>query len=494
MSRTHHIHCCFVTLLLTCVVSLYSYSQEMTVKQDFRGVWIQAVNGQLEGPASETQSKLICWLDSLQKAYINNIFFQVRVECDALYKSPYEPWSRFLTGEQGKAPDKDWDPLQFMIEECHKRSMELHAWINPYRACTAKTKELAENHIINLKPENCFKYGNLTLLNPALQENRDYICMIAADIVTRYDVDGIHIDDYFYPYPENGLKIPDKEDFKRNPRGFSNIDDWRRDNVNLFVEQFYKTLKEIKPYLKIGVSPFGVYRNASAAYPHGSKTNALENYSDLYADVLLWARNGWTDYLVPQLYWNVGHPRADYQELVEWWASVMDTIRNCNLYIGEDVERTLIGKQTRIKYDLKRTMNRYYNNSIKGTVLWMVPLVVSDSAGYRTTLKEVYWKTPAAQPCYWNMPHERPLAPKVHVIRKNGIDYLKWSVEKTGNDYCKPYWFGVIVNGNLETVTNKTEMPLPYDLSTQKGRRKAGLAVVSIGRNCEMSSIVEVTK
>lgn len=389
-------------------------------EREFRGVWIQAVNGQLEGPAQETQDKLRCWLDSLQKAYVNNIFFQVRVECDALYKSSYEPWSRFLTGKkQGQAPDADWDPLQFMIDECHKRSMELHAWINPYRACTAKTKEFADNHIINTKPENCFKYGDLTLLNPALQENRDYICKIAADIVTRYEVDGVHIDDYFYPYPEGGRKIPDRQYFERDPRGFTNIEDWRRDNVNLFIEQFYKTLKGIKPNLKIGVSPFGVYRNASKDYPQGSNTNALENYSDLYADVLLWAKNGWTDYLVPQLYWNIGHTRADYATLVEWWASAMDTIPECNLYIGEDVERTIAENQTRTKFNLKKQINLQFKSApVKGTVLWLVNLVADDAGAYRTTLQNEYWTGPAEQPLYANVMQKKQPVSKLKNVKR----------------------------------------------------------------------------
>lgn len=487
---------------VTCIILLFMlmcgspFAKVAAQEREFRGVWIQAVNGQLEGTAVQTQATLRCWLDSLQKVYVNNIFFQVRVECDALYKSPFEPWSRFLTGgKQGDAPDADWDPLQFMVDECHKRSMELHAWINPYRACTATTKELAENHIINLKPENCFKYGDLTLLNPALQENRDYICKIAADIVTRYDVDGIHIDDYFYPYPESGRKIPDMEDFKRDPRGFTDIGDWRRDNVNLFVEQFYKTLKSIKPYLKIGVSPFGVYRNAGKDFPEGSRTNALENYSGLYADVLLWARNGWTDYLVPQLYWNIGYSRADYETLVEWWASAMDTIPQCNLYIGEDVQRTISENQTCAKYDLKRKVNSNSKTSpVKGTVLWLVPLVVEDAGGYRTILRNNYWTAPAVQPQYEKMKGRCPSAPKVRIVRKNGIVYLKWTSGRSGRSVEKPYWYAVMANGKYLTVTKETEFALPYELSTFVARCKADLSVEAIGRNGSVSRVVRVTK
>lgn len=201
-------------------------------KREFRGAWIQAVNHQFEGiPTAELKAELSRQLDSLAGCGLNAILFQVRVEADALYKSDLEPWSAYLTGLQGQAPDEDWDPLQFMIEECHRRCMELHAWINPFRAKTKTTTEFAPNHQIKLHPERIINYGELALFDPSLQENRDHICKIAADIVTRYDIDGFHIDDYFYPYPEGNLKFNDETSFRKDPKGFTNKDDWRRDNV-----------------------------------------------------------------------------------------------------------------------------------------------------------------------------------------------------------------------------------------------------------------------
>ena len=179
-------------------------------KREMRGAWIQCVNGQFLGMGTvKMQQTLTYQLDELQKDGVNVIIFQVRPECDALYESRIEPWSRFLTGQQGKAPSPYWDPLSWMIDQCHKRGMELHAWINPYRARTKNTTVLAANHIMNRKPQNCFEYDGLTILNPGIAENRDYICAVARDIVTRYDVDGIHMDDYFYPYPAAGQQIPD---------------------------------------------------------------------------------------------------------------------------------------------------------------------------------------------------------------------------------------------------------------------------------------------
>ena len=228
-------------------------------KREFRGAWIQCVNGQFKGmPTLEMQKTLRYQLDELKKDGCNAIIFQVRPECDALYESQLEPWSYYLTGQQGRAPQPYWDPLQWMIDQCHQRDMELHAWINPYRAKTKTPHSTANNHVINRYPERCFVYDGLTLLNPAVKENRDFICEVVSDILTRYDVDGLHIDDYFYPYPAAGVDIPDQAFFRADNGGYQDIGDWRRHNVNLFVEQLYKTVHDIKPWAKVGISPFGI--------------------------------------------------------------------------------------------------------------------------------------------------------------------------------------------------------------------------------------------
>jgi len=249
------------------------------------------------------QQTLTYQLDELQKDGVNAIIFQVRPECDALYPSTLEPWSRFLTGQQGRAPQPYWDPLQWMIEQCHARGMELHAWINPYRAKTKGTVALSVNHVVIQHPERCFDYDGLTILNPALPENRDHICAVARDIVSRYDVDGIHMDDYFYPYPVAGVPLPDGK-----------TPDERREYVNQFIKQFYETVHQTKPWVKVGISPFGIYRNKRSS-DIGSDTNGLQNYDDLYADILLWVNNGWLDYCVPQIYWEIGNKAADYQKI-----------------------------------------------------------------------------------------------------------------------------------------------------------------------------------
>ena len=400
-------------------------------KREFRGAWIQCVNGQFKGMSTETMQRTLTYqLNELQKDGCNAIIFQVRPECDALYESQLEPWSYYLTGEQGSKPYPYWDPLKWMVDECHKRGMELHAWINPYRAKTKVAHGNDRNHVVVQHPEWTFQYDGLTLLNPALQECRDYICQVARDIVTRYDVDGFHIDDYFYPYPVAGVQIPDDAQYRANSNGIGNRGDWRRYNVNLFIEQLYKTVHDAKPWVKVGVSPFGIYRNQKND-PNGSRTNGLQNYDDLYADVLLWDANGWMDYCVPQIYWEIGNRAADYDELIHWWNK---HLTRSALYIGEDVERTVKfpdpKDQNRHQLAAKMSLHQQLPH-VKGTVLWYAKAAVDDIGNYGTTLRNVYWRTPALQPV---MEHIDKNAPKK--VRKlkafdfDGQRVLFWTAPK----------------------------------------------------------------
>ena len=336
--RVKSLLCVFFLLLMAGGVFAQVQTGSAYPKREFRAAWIQSVNGQFRGmPTEKLKQNLIGQLNSLQKAGINAIIFQVRPEADALYASRLEPWSRFLTGVQGKEPEPYWDPMQFMIDECHKRGMEFHAWINPYRTKTTLKSELAPNHVYNIHPEWFVTYGDQLYFDPALPESRRHICMVVSDIVSRYDVDAIHMDDYFYPYPIKGKDFPDDASFARFGGGFSNKGDWRRSNVNVLIKKLHETIREIKPWVKFGVSPFGIYRNESSD-PLGSKTKGLQNYDDLYADVLLWAREGWIDYNIPQIYWHIGHPVADYETLVKWWAR---NTENRPLFIGQSVMNTV---------------------------------------------------------------------------------------------------------------------------------------------------------
>ena len=459
-----------VTLLLL-LASLSAVAQH---KRQFRGAWIQCVNGQFEGVGTEAMQQTLTYqLDQLQKMGVNAIIFQVRPECDALYSSSIEPWSRFLTGRQGQAPEPFWDPLDWMVDQCHARNMELHAWINPYRARTKVTRQLAPNHIAVTHPERCFDYDGLTLLNPALQENRDYICRVAKDIVQRYDIDGLHIDDYFYPYPVAGLQIPDEADFRTNSNGIKDIGDWRRYNVSLFIEQLGRTIHQTKPWVKFGVSPFGIYRNKKSSNI-GSQTNGLQNYDQLYADVLLWVNNGWIDYNVPQLYWEIGHSAADYAELIRWWNRYA---AKRPLYIGEDVERTVRHADPddpRQHQQMAKHVLHEINPHVQGTVLWYAKMAVDNPGNYATTLATRYWRYPALQPKMTFIDGKAPK--KVRSLSDTWAadgHHLTWKAPRGKgwkDQACKyvVYRFerGQTVDtknpANIVCITAEEQIPLPY--------------------------------
>ena len=459
-------------------------------KREMRGAWIQCVNGQFQGMGTQKMQQTLSYqLDELQKDGCNVIIFQVRPECDALYESSLEPWSRFLTGRQGQAPSPYWDPLQWMIEQCHRRGMELHAWINPYRARTKTTTQLAPNHIKMRKPQNCFEYDGLTILNPGLAENRDYICEVARDIVSRYDVDGIHMDDYFYPYPAAGQTIPDAALYQQQSNGIRNIHDWRRYNVNRFIEQFYKTVHDTKPWVKVGISPFGIYRNKKSD-AIGSQTNGLQNYDDLYADVLMWVNNGWLDYCVPQIYWEIGNKAADYDTLIRWWSQYA---AKRPLVIGEDVERTVkyADPQNPASHQLAAKMRLHQAlPAVKGTVLWYAKAAVDNVGNYGTMLRENYWRYPALQPA---MPFIDGKAPRkvkgVKPVWTSDGYMLFWTAPK-GKGWRDEavkyvvYRFGAKEKVNVAdaskmvAITTQPFLKLPYD----DGKKKYVYVVTALDR------------
>lgn len=406
--RVKSLLCVFFLLLMAGGVFAQVQTGSAYPKREFRAAWIQSVNGQFRGmPTEKLKQNLIGQLNSLQKAGINAIIFQVRPEADALYASRLEPWSRFLTGVQGKAPEPYWDPMQFMIDECHKRGMEFHAWINPYRTKTTLKSELAPNHVYNIHPEWFVTYGDQLYFDPALPESRRHICMVVSDIVSRYDVDAIHMDDYFYPYPIKGKDFPDDASFARFGGGFSNKGDWRRSNVNVLIKKLHETIREIKPWVKFGVSPFGIYRNESSD-PLGSKTKGLQNYDDLYADVLLWPREGWIDYNIPQIYWHIGHPVADYETLVKWWAR---NTENRPLFIGQSVMNTVQNADPKNpsinQLPRKMALQRAYQ-TIGGSCQWPASAVVENAGKYRDALIAEYHKYPALPPVFDFMDNEAP--------------------------------------------------------------------------------------
>ncbi len=319
--------------------------KRVEITGQFRGVWISTVK-RLDYPpyagmrSEQLKAEFVKILDSCKAIGINAVIFQVRPAADAFYASEYEPWSEWLTGKQGRAPSPYFDPLEFMITETHKRNMQFHAWINPFRAvATIGKANVQKSHISNLHKDWFFVYGKNKYFNPGVPAVRNYVVKIIVDIVSRYDVDAIHFDDYFYPYPlrdENNkiIEIPDYQTFKRYGKGYSDIKDWRRHNINIFIEKVHDTIKAIKPWVQFGVSPPAVWRNKGYD-PDGSATLGLAAYDWLYADVLTWLKNGWLDYVAPQLYWHIGHKRANYTVLLDWWAKHN---YGTDLYLGLNIQ------------------------------------------------------------------------------------------------------------------------------------------------------------
>ena len=473
-----------LALFLATGVGAQIQQQSPYPKREFRGAWIQAVNGQFRGiPTEKLKQTLIDQLNSLQGAGINAIIFQVRPEADALYASQLEPWSRFLTGVQGQAPSPYWDPMQFMIDECHKRGMEFHAWINPYRVKTSLKSELSPNHLYNIHPEWFVTYNNQLFFDPALPESRRHICMVVADIVS------IHMDDYFYPYPAKGMDFPDDASFARYGGGFTNRADWRRSNVNILIQKIHETIRGLKPWVKFGISPFGIYRNEKND-PLGSKTNGLQNYDDLYADVLLWARNGWVDYNIPQIYWQIGHPAADYETLVKWWAK---NTENRPLFIGQSVMNTIQNADPKNpsmnQLPRKMALERAYQ-TIGGSCQWPASAVVENAGKYRDALVQEYHKYPALVPVFDFMDDKAP--GKVRKVKKVWTEdgyMLFWTPPKAKDEMDRAvqyvvYRFGDKEKVNIDdashivAVTRNNFYKLPY----KDGKNKYRYVVTALDR------------
>ncbi len=432
-------------------------------KREFRGTWIQTVfQGEYKDMSpSQMKKDFIRKLDFLHDCGINAIIFQVRPEADAFYKSDLEPWSRFFTGKQGVPPEGEFDLMEFLIEESHKRNMEFHAWLNPYRAGFIGTTEFAESHIINKYPGRFVKYNNQILFDPGQPQNRRFICDVVRDIVSRYNVDAIHMDDYFYPYPVADEPFPDDRSFERygKRKGFNEQtrNDWRRENVNTLIKELKETILKTKSWVRFGISPFGIYRNKrSTSDGSGSDTNGLQNYDDLYADILYWVNEGWIDYNIPQLYWEIGHTSADYITLAKWWN---DNAKNMHLYIGQDVARTMSKKQ------LEKKMNYVRNLPyINGNCFWPANEILNNNGGIADELKQYYHRYPALIPAYTYMSDKLPSEVKNLRIEQNRDQiYLKWDAvhgnkDNASSNYFVVYGFGKKEKINLNNPANIVEI------------------------------------
>lgn len=289
-------------------------------KQQLRAEWIASV-ANIDWPsrqgltAAEQQVELVRWYDEAATLGLNTVVVQVRPTADAFWPSPHEPWSVWLSGKQGTDPG--YDPLAFAVTEAHKRNLEFHAWFNPYRvSMNTDINALLPTHPARVHPDWVIPYGGKLYYNPGIPAVRKFTQDAIMDAVTRYDIDAVHFDDYFYPYPVAGQTFADADTYAEFGEGFDNIEDWRRNNVDLLISELSGRIRAAKPAVQFGISPFAVWRNAGTDST-GSPTQAgVETYDDLFADTRKWVREAWIDYIVPQVYWNIGFPPADYAKLI----------------------------------------------------------------------------------------------------------------------------------------------------------------------------------
>ncbi|MFB5945502.1 glycoside hydrolase family 10 protein [Albibacterium profundi] len=391
-------------------------------KREFRGVWVATVVN-IDWPSKpglsvgQQKAELIQIFDTHQRAGINAIIFQIRPAADALYAKSREPWSEYLTGVQGREPNPAYDPLAFAIEEAHARGMELHAWINPYRATFSNSSSIARDHITNRHPEWFFSYGGKKLFNPGLPEVRSYITSVVMDIVRGYDIDGVHFDDYFYPYPTKS-PLPDVATFNNHSRGFSSIDDWRRDNVNLLIKGVSDSIKSVKPYVKFGVSPFGIWDN-KRDHPDGSETAGFSGYRQLYADAKKWTEEGWVDYNSPQLYFPFNYRAAAFEVLLDWWAGHS---YGRHLYIGQAAYRaTERGTGWREPDQLSRQIHYLRKNeNVNGSIFFSSKSLTNNLRNFRDSLQYNHYRYKALPPTMPWLDNIKPLNPRGLTLRITG--------------------------------------------------------------------------
>lgn len=455
-------------LLLTVSSQVFAQAPEPP-KYEFRATWMATVVN-LDWPASGSlpvrfqKQSLTDRLDDMKEVGINALFFQIRTEGDALYASDLEPWSRYLTGEEGKAPDPYWDPLEFVIEEAHKRGMELHAWLNPYRAMrsipgdfTQKINfESIENeyeglgpflqryesdndefkakgtsardslHVANKHPEWLMVMNDaIAIMNPGIPEVIDYNVQVVMDVVNRYDIDGIHFDDYFYPYPPNNMASNDNEalddsTFARYPRGFDNKGDWRRNNIDIFVEALHDSIQQVKPWVKFGISPFGIWKSG---VPTG--ISGMDAYSVIYGDAVAWLEEQTIDYITPQLYWAISRfgTGQDYKKLADWWASKASEY-GLHTYPGHGLYRasssTFSGTLFAANEIPRQVRHNRGNDQITGSVFFRSSNITTyGSKGFADSLKTNFYRYPALQPTMDWKDTTAPATPEIFLVERD---------------------------------------------------------------------------
>jgi uncharacterized lipoprotein YddW (UPF0748 family) len=424
-----HANPLLLTLFLAFLTPRNAPAQGLSPRQEFRGVWIASVDNidwpSKKGlPPDSQRAEFIHMLDVHQSAGMNAVMVQVRPATDAFYPSPMEPWSEWLTGRQGLPPWPYYDPLAFMITETHKRGMEFHAWCNPYRATFSIGKSsIAPNHITRTHPDWFLSYGGTRYFDPGNRQAQAYVNQVIRDIVTRYDIDALHFDDYFYPYTIPGKEFPDAESYRKSGSNLS-LEDWRRSNVDSIILSLGKTIKSVKPHVRFGISPFGVWRNIDKD-PEGSNTKAGQtNYDNLYANILLWMKNGWIDYVVPQLYWEFGHRAAPYEVLLDWWDKHSHGIP---CYVGLGFFKAGTNAIWKDPTLLPRQVIAQRNEAhVQGAVYFSGKTFLLNPLGWTDSLGRNYYRQPALIPPAPGLQTALPVAPAFRMERSvNGTGTVR---------------------------------------------------------------------
>jgi len=431
------------TFVISCaLLGTIASAQSHPPKREFRGAWIATVinldwpSSPLLTPAAQ-RAELVRILDEMRAHNINAVMFQVRSECDAMYASTLEPWSHWLTGAQGQAPSPFYDPLEFAIAEAHQRGIELHAWFNPYRA----SREVGNypndpGHVIVKHPDWILTFNKvqLKLLDPGLPQVRDYLASVVMDVVRRYDVDGVHFDDYFYPYPNGdknfaGITNEDDATFANYSRGFTDRGNWRRDNVNLLVQMIQDSIQVVKPHVKLGMSPFGIWKSGVPAGISG-----LDAYKDIYCDAVAWLNRQSIDYVTPQLYWPFGG-NQDYGKLMPWWG----TQRNArHFYPGQAPYRVNPSDGNWAANEIPRQVRANRGNAnVGGSVFFRALTFRANYKGFADSLKNDLFRAPALPPIMaWKdlVPPNAPQNLRYERIAGTGTAGLQWDLPMTASD------------------------------------------------------------
>jgi uncharacterized lipoprotein YddW (UPF0748 family) len=416
-------------LILLLLISTAFAATAGSPKHEFRGVWLSTV-ANIDWPVKRTDSEakkqadLIRYLDKMQETGINAVLFQVRPSCDAMYNSPFEPWSYWFSGSQGDGPPADslWDPLAFAVEEAHKRGMELHAWVNPYRvvvhpAMIDSAGYISDQHISRKRPDWLLKFNSVYILDPGKAEVRDYITKIFMDIVNRYDIDGLHMDDYFYPY--SPIQNEDTLTFVEENRGFTDVHDWRRDNINQLVEMVADSINKVKPWVKWGISPFGIYKPGTPAGIEGFNAWAV-----LYCDPLAWLEAGTVDYITPQLYWPFGGGQ-DYGTLMPWWAKLSDKHKR-HFYPGQAMYRAASDRFPEGEIPRQIRLNRE-TRGCQGSVFFTANNFFSNPKGSIDSMRLDLYSQKALWPVFEHKKGRSLQTPAVYSEKNDGFVHVFWN-------------------------------------------------------------------